>query len=277
MISSVSIKRKGGIVILSLFTALLTLLNACTPEYRLAKSYISTLPNTGFVVIPPNHLFMSNLKATPESDSAAIANAQFIADVNDSLFLALYTATFIDELRSYGVNVNDTSLPYPLMDSTGSTVVVDMAQMSLEEYLYLYTDSDYFDTMIVYRDFDLNGVSLNVWIDLSGVDGSRKKFVTLFDSYQVSDKVDGSFRMNLMTGDINYEYTFYEMQPILVTELPVKAAQKHAIMLMDFLINESVRSKMPEDRETPILRMHYNSRSKSLLYDRSGEKFIQME
>jgi hypothetical protein len=264
----------------SFYTALLVLLLAgmvsCVPERQIANRYVKELHNSTFLLLAPDNLYKANLSASPVDDSSAMGQTKFIGGLSAALLQHEYTLAFGSTLRAYGFTVKDSILPYPASDSLGRTLVLDIAQLGVEEYLFEYRDQEEWDTSIIYKDFVLRGMSLNLWLDISGMDGARDGFLTLFHSFEKSDRVEGDFRMNMMSGEVSYKYTLFEMQEALALGLAAEAGRHHATMLVDYLINEQIRKEMPAGRILPVLNVSLDPATGMIRFVNPVDTFIVM-
>ena len=261
--------------------------SSCNLEKKLAKVYTATPITDTLLVFRPSYLFKINLKdflvadadsmSEPEKDSALMENSLFLKHVSDSTVIEGYTRSFTDQMKLYGYKVFGEDMLDSLLTSHSSAFIVNIAQMTMEEYIHPYT-SDYVvgDEIVTLKDIDLNAVNFNVWMELSRMNTDGKNRV-LFASDHVFDGINGYFKQYFFSSDISFEYTIDTMTVKEVESVGGILGQRFAEYFYDYLLNSYVRQNLPPDYPYEPVYYHYDPYRKTLSPAGDDERMIELE
>lgn len=238
--------------------------NGCSVEKYYANQFVRTTPEVSILILNPDFLFKTNIKAKSVVDERIGANQDSIMQLSrpllneiiDTIFLKDFIQSFSKIIKEYGINVFESTEMEKFLNTNGNAYIVNFAQMELEEYFHKKKFKENQGEIIYYQDFALNAASLNVWIEISKVE-SKTKNPVLFTNYFISDKIEGDFKTNPLTGDVKFVYTRTNILPEKVSGLAGFSGQKTAIELYDFFMNAYVKEQL-SDFKGELQYYHYN-------------------
>jgi hypothetical protein len=253
--------------------ACLMIVQACSTEHRLSKSFLRSRDSINVCIIDPEYLLKDNLKtyeiphydSLPKNtqDSLLYFNSRYIQYLNDSLFLGLYSSNLRESLKTYGIRVYSQDSMNNFLAAGGKAYMFNLAQISVEEYLDPYTKALSYDTNDFRWDLWLNAVGLNVWFEASALNLNESKMHVLFTNMYVRDRVKGRFEGNILAGDINFVYTLDTINMNSVYSLATRAASVHAQYIFDYILNDQIVQKIKPGQPQPAY-MHYDPEKKKL-------------
>jgi hypothetical protein len=214
------------------------LLQACNPEYRIARKFVASPGKLTVLVIPPTFLYknkkhpldtvgLAGLDETAR-DSAIYERSTYLKWVVDTTFLRIFTNSFLNELRKYGVKVHFRESPDPkeVIDWT-----LDFVQAQLEEEQQilgtarnagvLQTFGRRIDSTLYYRRL-LNEVTSNTWLKVYFNAGRFVDSATLFHTNTITDHVESGFTL-----------AAYQGRPILIPKQRLRQADIYPLARME--------------------------------------------
>lgn len=228
-------------------------LSSCTSESYYASSYLYKFERGSddateciYVSLPKEvihtnsslndisgFMFMSEY----EQDSVIASKTAILDKVNDDIFLSQFTSHFLYTLsrsRIPIVLVNDAS-QLPMADS--SHLVVDLAQLELEEYLEpqrsdFSTRKGYY----YYYDYDLRHLSVNLWLRFDVRDSA--------EVYFLGDGVDENFHgtvVSLDEGTARMKVDFERINVNHAYDLARQLGHQCATLYIERIVTDYVR------------------------------------
>lgn len=198
------------IILVSIF-----LLQACNPEYRLARKYVSMTAKPTVLVIPPSFLYKNNVDIhdtiglsildTLSRDSVIYSRSTYLQRIEDSTFMRIFINSFLNELGKNGlvVQLADSSV-----NQTEANWKINFVQLQLEENQQVIPGPDYESNFGVggnaqsptsQYDHFLNSIALNTWLKVN-TDGQKADSVTLFYSDVQTDHLEQGFSLQNYLG-----------------------------------------------------------------------------
>jgi len=252
----------------------LLLFGSCTVERTIAKEYLETRPDTAILVMSPDFVYKSNLKISElegaESldeyvkDSLLFEKSRFLQYISDSVLLEKYFTSLINELREIGFEVytEDNIDTFLLLQKP--SYMFNLAQIEIEEYIMPVEEQEVFDDTVVYfKTFKLNAVSINSWFEVTRMNTEDYKRKVLYTSHYVFDYLKGSFRKHALTGDVKFKYYQKEMELEDIYDLSEELGKKYAGYIFDYILNEKIKSELPENID-PNKYYHYDHKTSTL-------------
>ena len=192
-----------------------------------------------------------------------------LESVNDSVFLENYNREFALQLEEYGYKVYTYNEADQFFTHTGFSLIINIAQLELEEVLDFFTDSEVFDTLEYFETFPVRMLKLNSWIEVSKVDSALAKREVFFGSKSVSDLIEGYFTQHPFRGDVLYTYKRYDMRPSLIDRFVMQSGKEHARELFDIWMNRYITLNSSESKKVGVYYQergyyHYNPERKRI-------------
>lgn len=247
---------------------------SCTAERKIAEEFINKKPPISVFLIQPEHLINTNTKTTVvdtikdidqyERDSILINTSIFLKDLSDSVFLDNYYNTLKNALAQYSIKVYSDSESGKFFSDTINAYIFNLAQNEVEESLLLYSPSIEVDTTTYYREFYLNNVNFNNWIEVTALNGNDKKMKVLYSSQSVSDEIKGRFRRDYFTGQIEYYYSEYRIELQDIYNLAYFSAAVNASYIFDYIMNCFIAKKLNKP-DNNAFYFHYDSENNKLM------------
>ena len=258
---------------------------SCNIEKQLATKFVDSSNQISLLILEPDVLFKENLKTdeipnyelldTNQRDSLLLLKSKFLQHVNDSAFLSNYSISLENELKKYGFKVYTSSMLESFLLIDTLAYIFDISQIELEEYLYTKRKSERFNYELYYKDFDLNAVALNAWIDFKKLNDNKNSTEVLFCNHFVSDKISGKFKKYALLDSAKFVYKRRNMLIGRVNNLSIYAGRKHAAYIFDYLMNDFIDIELNGvHRETEYF--HYDPLN-NILEPAGDKKFILMK
>ena len=118
---------------------------SCSPERKLAKTFIESKPDISVLILPVDYVFKTNLKVDEiedkkgmtdwQLDSALMANSVLLNDISDSAFLEIYVNSMIEEFERLGIKVYTESYLDSFLFIQTPAYILNIAQLEVEEFL----------------------------------------------------------------------------------------------------------------------------------------------
>ncbi len=277
---------KRLLLFISALSLILTVIS-CSPERKLAKSFVEQDHDLSFLIMSPEYLYKVNLKkyeldstdTTQESvkDSVLLAKSLFLKYISDTTFLNRYTGSLQSQLEKYGLKVYPEARFDSLLQARSNAFIVNIAQFSIEEYVHPYTSDQVIgNEVMTIKDIDLNALNFNTWVELSRMNSDTGR-VVLFSSDQLFDGINGYFKQYLFNPEVSFEYS---IDTITLDQIYQKAAalgRKDGAYLFDYMMNKYLKSNLPANYPYEPLYFHYDPESRSLRPIDPENSFIQMK
>lgn len=277
---------RKNLISLAVIPLLSSLLASCSVERDLANAFLERSDSIAVLLIPPDYLFKTNLKAYEidgfdslserEQDSALYANSMFISDLNDTLLIGRMMSNLEAGLRSYGIHTYTQERLTEFMQIEKTAYQVNLAQLEAEEDVYPYRAEEvFYDTVLFYEDFLLNKVSLNSWFEVSKLNDPGSVNNVLYASHFAMDALEGRFVNNVFTEEVRFKYDIDSLQVEDVYSLAGMLGEKYAGYLFDYFLNEHIYRSFPEG-DRPKTYLHYD-RQRKLFYPAGDDRFIFLD
>ncbi len=252
----------------------LLLFGSCTVERSIAKKYLETRPDTAILIMSPDFVYKSNLKLGEiegaESlndyvkDSLLFEKSIYLQYISDSVLLEKYLSSLITELRDFGFDVYTEENIDTFLQIQKPGYMFNLAQIEMEEYIVPVEEQEVFDdTVLYFKTFKLNAVSINSWFEVTRMNTEDYKRKVLYASHYVFDYLKGSFRKHALTGDVKFKYYQKEMKIEDIYSLAAELGQKYAGYIIDYILNEKIREELPENIN-PNKYYHYDYKTHTL-------------
>lgn len=254
---------------LALIALMVSLLfSSCSVEKKLAKEFRENWHDTVAMVLMPDYIFKNNIKAfeypgidtlpQPEQDSLLFFGSTFLKEISDSTVMNGFEKKFIRQLEKYPIRVMKEQSLDSFMTSPASGILINIAQMSVEEFIHPYSfDYDLTDEYLSVDSIDLNAVSLNVWIEVSMLNSMEKNKV-LFASDFILDELEGFFRQYIFSGSIEFEYSIDTLSMQRIYLFTEEMGARCASYLYDYFLNRYIQSKVPENYPFEVRSLHWD-------------------
>lgn len=260
-------------------------LASCSLERKVAREYIEKDHSRSLLVIPPSFIFKVSLKewqldsaemlADSEIDSLLFENSLYLKYIDDSIFLDYYISNYIAEMEGYGFEVYVEDSLSAFLTGKNNAFIVNMAQLELEEYVMPIKEEEEFGGYIYYEVIDLNAVNLNSWFEISRVNGNENVEL-FFSSMYATDGLDGLFKYNYFTGEVQFQYEIDTLTLDAIYRLGALAGYTYAGYTFDYLLNSYIDKRMQEEgRYRSDVFYHYNRQQRYLTP--ANNRFIPME
>lgn len=238
-------KKVSTPVLLAVMAVLLViLLPSCYTEQSLGRRFVkkTALEPPAIWFVGASSLFRTcNLE--PDSNEYPCA---MLATVNDSSVLELYNSTFARMLSVYGYKVfnydeADTFLAYP-----GARIIVNIAQLELEEVKEYHHDTEVFDTLEYHEHIPIRAFNINSWIEISIHDTTKSTQEVFFATNKITDLIEGYFTQRPLSGEVFYTFRRYNMRPELIGKFISGSSKEHVQKLFDVWMNRYIRKFFAE-------------------------------
>lgn len=252
------------------------LLVSCSLERKIASNYVRKVDKKSIMLFFPDYIQKTNLKtdSIPNADSLdaftldSILYAQsiYLQYVDDSLLLSRCKESLIKELILYGFNVYEIDRMDEFIALNDSSYVLNLAQIELEEYLYILRPEYHLDERNFYTvNIGVNAINLNSWFELDRHNIPSEQYPVLYSSYYLHDEVEGGFIIKYEKGlKLTYQYKIDSVNIVDVYELAALSGKKYAINLYDYLLNLYIQDNMPKG-QVPVAYFHYERKSKMII------------
>ncbi len=270
----------------SLLLAILILfgLSSCSPEWKLARTFIESKPDISLMIIPANYVFKVNLKRNElgdtshmtqsQIDSVALAKSLFLKDISDSIFLTVFINSMIDEFTRLGFKVYTDNSIDTFLFIHSQAYLFNIAQIELDEHYLKHEDEESLGGYVYHKSMDLNAVTFDNWFELTQLNPKKEGRKLFFATETISDIIDGYFAENVFTGDVQYKYQKADIDVDIIYQYCELLGQRYAGYTYDYLMNQYIRENYPSGNKRRYY-MRYN-RPNNTLDPTSEDKFIEM-
>ena len=271
-----------GIVIAGLIIAILFVTTACSPEKKLANSFVKNQVKRSALLLGTDAVFKKSLKTdildslgiTNEDlfDSVLYAHSDFLQYINDSLFLENFLLGVEKELQVFNFNVYRESQTSDFLEVDSNAYVIYLAQVELEEAYFPFKDETVYMDMSFYHEHILNSVSVYAWFEINEVNRNRQRNV-YFAEDAIVDDVDGEFTFDYFGGQVKY---FYQIDSLTTDDLYKYAytlGRRYAGYTFDLILNNYIRENM---EVAPRYYLRFDPFYKTF-FEATDDRFIQLE
>lgn len=235
LFSKIKIMNNKKLMIICLFV----LCSFSSIAQNWAKKFLQQVNNQTIYLSATQQVILSNLKSS---------NQNLVLDsLNEEKIISSFVDEFVGELSYYGVNVVLLPQQDTLKTLKDNEYLVHIAQIELEETdvvdsiknVYNFADDTYgeVDTIAFYK--NINGLSLNIWLDFATNDKQENKIFYISDI--VTDDLQGYVEKNNPSTDTVFvSYSITPINPNDAYTLAFITANKSSRYLFDFLMNRFV-------------------------------------
>lgn len=234
-------------------------LSSCYTEQTIAKRFVkeTAFEKPAVWFIGADYLF-KNCDIEPDTTEIACI---MINDLNDSLLLENYNRNFAVQLESYGYQIYTYYEAKEFLEHDGLALIINVAQLEIEEFIEYYNDSQIFDTLEYFETLPVRSLKLNSWIEVSLSDTNETNQEVLFVDNKISDLIEGYFTQHPFRGDVKYTFKRYDMKPGLTNVFVARSGTKDAEKMFDLWMNRYLERCFSEyaGQRVPHSYYHFNS------------------
>ncbi len=256
--------------------------HACSPEKKLAKSFVYSETKRNVLLLGPDMVFKTSLKTdildsleiTNESlfDSVLFANSDFLQHLDDVLFIQNFILGLENELRLFNFEIYKEPQTSDFLEVDSNAFVLYVAQIELEEAYYPFKDETVYMDSYYFHEHILNSASVYSWFEISEVNKKRDRNV-YFAEDAVVDEIDGEFTLDYFGGQVKY---FYQIDSLITDDLYKYAydlGRKYAGYTFDLLLNNYIIENMDYK---PKYYLRYDPNFKNF-FEATDDKFILLD
>ncbi len=229
-------------------------LTGCSPEIKLAKTYVKTFKQVPALVFMPRIIYKYNLKtdslnlsglSEAEKDSVLWFNSDFIQYINDSVFINNYLKGYLTALKQLGIKPYTEENMDGFFANDSGGFVVNVAQIELEEQYYPYTDEISIEGITYSHHHLLNAVDVSSWFEIKFVNNPDTT-ETLFAENLLTDDFEGFFEQNPFSMKIQYFYHLDSLTVDKIHDYAFDLGKIYASYTFDFLLNKFLKANLPQ-------------------------------
>ncbi|MBG0781632.1 MAG: hypothetical protein H0S84_05140 [Bacteroidales bacterium] len=269
-----------------LVLALLALVASCSPQRKLAKTYVAQSNNWGILVLFPEQIFKINdrydrnesgLSRLPEiaQQDSLINQTLFLKQLNDSLVLSKFKKEYWEALSKYDVVLYSEDDFNRFYDRDSLSWIANIAQLELQEFISDFEDEDVFFGMRYTHTVPLNGVNLAVWLELNSLNEDVKENRVYFTDQNIYDYHEGQFYYDFATGNVNY---YYDVDTLKVNDLMDFVGfmgRLSAAYTYDQILNNRLQSTEKSETDQ-VIHFRYDPYAKRL-FQTEYDRFIELD
>lgn len=241
-------KVKSLLFFILLFIVFLSV--SCSYEKKLAKDFLKSGDTTYLLILIPEDLIFikQNQSLADEklgkdgSDPASLAASLFLCKIKDTLISGLIYSNFESILKGGPFKVYSDDDMNRFMQLGIKSYIIRIAQIELDELIIPYTVSERFDTLDYYKDFNLNAVSVNIWLEVTEVNGTQDTAQILYSKEQISDAVEGYFTKSF-SGLVKYIYERTDINLDNIYKMATDFGEMNAHYLFDYFMNKYIHER----------------------------------
>jgi hypothetical protein len=260
---------------------------SCSVEKRLGKEYMEHRPDTVALLLMPDYLLKYNLKSYEfpgidtlpqwQQDSILRTNSLFLKQMADSSVLTGFRENLKTRLQQYHIKVLEEQSLDTFLLVHHSGFVVNVAQISIEEYIFPYSfDYDLADEVVTVSDVDLNALNINVWVEISHLNSELKNKV-LFASNSIFDDLDGYFKQYLFSGKLQFEYTIDSLTVPKVYTFTNEMGTTCGSYIFDYFLNNYIRENVPGNYPYDVQTLHWDPVKSIFEFIEPEKQFIELD
>lgn len=276
-----------SIVRLAVFAAgFMMLLSSCTIERKLASEYLKNRDSEAVLLIRPDFIYKEgykvpdsiNVESIPEAERSAklLGYTELIQYLDDSIFIEGYMNGLVFGLRQAQYQVFSGQSAHSFLLSSSDRIILNLAQLEIEEYYIPVEEQASFSDEENYSyEFDITGVNINSWFEISGMNRNDTSIRVVYNNYQVSDHVASEYRYFAISGEVKFLYHVDSLQVYDLYEAGWNAGYYNADNFSNYLLNRYIRDNMPKGK-TPG-RIFTLERETGMLRKARQQGFIEMQ
>lgn len=253
---------------------------SCSQERRLAHAFLKSSDTTNILFLQPENIIIikKNLSRADErtgidgTDSASVNASLFLSSLKNITVTDLIYTNFIDEMKSRPFRIFNDSNMNAFMQLGTRSYIVKIAQIELDEFEIQFTASEQFDTLAYYEDFDLNTVSVNMWVEVTEVNGTQDTAQVLYSNEQISDEIEGCFSKSF-SGRVEYNYVRTDIKIDKIYGMMSDFGILNAGYLFDYFLNKYIHEKY---KGTQTLKYYHLDGQNGVLSPAGYNRYIFM-
>jgi len=241
---------------------------ACNPEKKLAKEFVYAPNKRNALVITPDFLYKINQKtwlldsikgsfSEEQKDSILWELSDYVKNIDDSIFLAKFTAGYNYRLAKYGFDVFTPLTTNMFMERDSDSYIINIPQMELEETIYPYKDETMLNGYTYFHQHYLNAIDVSTWFEINKVNDTILNQQTMFASDLITDNLSGTFDYNENTDQLKYYYKIDTLKVKQIYDLAIELGKRYAEYTYDYLLNKYILIKKEQD-DTLQYYWHYD-------------------
>jgi len=263
---------------------ILFLLPSCMPGYKAARGFLQQKDEIAIMLVPNSQTFLyfypfdeATYPDFPD-ESDDLANSNLLKDMDTEQADRFFITAISDQLMQYNLRVFGPNEFDQFLSHTGDRFIFTLAQTELIEYDRTFTDRALIDTILYRQNFLLRSIERNSWFEFVKVDEYPHDtgMQVLYNTFFVSDKIDGRFRYRSYTGEVYYEYSFTPLTVNDIYSFNHDAGTTTGRHIFEFLLNRHVELNRDKNKRPPVY-FRYNPADKSLSRSRDQQRFIIIE
>jgi len=250
--------KKKSIIFLSF--VFVVLVCSCSQQKQFAKEFINQTDTINILILKTDTVFKKNLK-TVENLSPSDTMSIFLEKADNKTIINLLHSGLIDNLKKKKLNI-----------FTPETID---SFLSLRSKSYFIPRSYYkqYDSLEYFKDYLLNAVSLNLWFEVSELNGNQEKSKVLFSSKYINDSISGYFKRDFFSNEIYFDYLKKDITIDNVYLSALDFGSLNADYIFDYLLNQYIYNN--SEGKSIKKYFHYNFNKKKLSQARLN-RFIFM-
>ncbi len=280
--------RKDFIYILIIGVISIIITSSCKVEKDLAREFVQKENTTSILLLKDTVLYKLNDKIKrihgfdyydPDTqDSLWIANTQFLDSIDDTKLINNLYNRIKSELEYYEFKVYTQETRKNFDTTNPDNYTFKITQIEIEEDKYTYKNEYSFpnDTVVYFKEHDLNKFDLNCWFELKPNDTTKDYKRLFFNSFSIEDKLDGVFAKDLQQ-KITYKYKIIPARLTDIYNMASYSGMKNAHFLFNYFMNKYINENMPKgflvegyyslDRKTGYIRYDTEENNDNSFYE----------
>lgn len=275
--------RKNKLQHLLLLALGVFLFSSCSVERRLARDFVDQQQRPPVILKEPAQFYLVSYKETEQDtsglktwqiDSIRYHESEIVQHVDPDSAQDFFFKAFAKQLEQLNFEVyQGNEIAELLSNDTAQPLVMRFPQMELEEFTKPWAHEEFIRGRKYYKNFDLDAVNLNSWLQLSrrGVKGSEFYFV----SDSITDVVDGHFYITERTGKVKFRYKYYDVKTEDIYRFMQDMGRNYAQYVFDHYLNRFVKASRNKSTQREFL-YHYDPADDNFMLIRQMP-WIEME
>ncbi len=258
---------------------------SCNSTQKFAKEFVRNSNTFSVLVLSPDFVYMDNLNTqlvdslgiTDQStrDSILWEQSSFLKKIDDSLFMANYILGYKTEIRNYGIKVFDENSSADFFNLDSNAMVVNIAQVGIEEEDYEYRDETEYYGYVYFHDHIFKAVNINTWFELSLVNDTTENDNLFFTTNTITDDLNSSFDFNPFSEKVEYSYEVDSLNLSKIYEYVYLLGRIYATYTFDFMMNSYINGHSDVKlKKEELLRYNPNTRG---FFIAGENRFIGMD
>ncbi|KAF0195189.1 MAG: hypothetical protein FD166_3050 [Bacteroidetes bacterium] len=277
--------RSGRLLISAFVIPLILLSVSCSPERRLANSYVKKQEPVSVLLLMPDFSFKYAYKVpdvenfdslgSAVQDSLLFFNSDLVQYLDDSIVISSYLEGLSSGLKNYGFNVFTSGMADGFVNSGTEALIFNLAQLQFEEFFDSISDEVSFGEEELYNyELFITALNINSWFELSGVNHYDTSTRILYTSQTITDYFDGGFRYFPFSGEVKYSYTLDSLKTSDVYRVVKDIGLQYSDYLYDYLMNDYVQKNLPPG--TRAEQTYTYDRQAGVVRKNKGQGFIRL-